>query len=229
MDPFWRNVVAARNFSVRWMLSNTREVAVAMKLLTILLLLLPPVLLEAQTVAPTAPTGLQPGDILEISIWREPDLSGRFPVDTSGRVTLPLIGEQQVSGVPIDQIRDRLLELYREQLRNPSITITPLRRIYVLGQVSRPGLYEVNPTISLAGAIALAGGANPEGDLSNLKVVRDNQVVVDQISSESALASIHVLSGDQIFVGRRSWFERNSTFLVSALLSVTSIVISLMR
>lgn len=188
-----------------------------------------PLSAHAQSAAQPITTGLQPGDILEIDIWREQELSGRFPVDTSGRVTLPLIGEQMVSGMPLDEVRDRLLELYRVQLRNPSITITPLRRIYVLGQVSRPGLYEVNPTISLAGAIALAGGANAEGDLSNLKVIRDNEVILDEVPSESALASIHVLSGDQVFVGRRSWFDRNSTFLVSALLSVTSIVISLMR
>ena len=172
---------------------------------------------------------LMPGDVIEVAIWREEDLSGEFLVDPDGYVTLPLLGQSPVTGLSWRTVRDRLLEAYLEELRNPSIELTPLRRIYVLGEVNEPGLYPVDPTVSLAGAVAMAGGASPLGDLRNLRVVRGGVLVLDGIPSENALASLDVRSGDEIFVGRRNWFSRNSTFVISALLSVSTIIITLSR
>lgn len=182
---------------------------------------------------PTAPDPgsmvLQPGDVVRVEVWREKDLSGAFLIDETGSVTLPLLGRRKVAGTPIDVVRDTLVAEYQAQLRNPSVTITPLRRVYVLGEVNVPGLYQVDPTVSLAGAIALAGGANAQGDLRSLRVVRNGEVIMEGVQAERALASADIRSGDQIFVNRRNWFERNSTFLVSALISVTSIIVSLTR
>src|SRR5690606_38143674 len=118
------------------------------------------------------------------------------------------LGPQQVGGVSADVVKERLLAGYRNELRNPSIVITPLRRVYVLGEVNEPGLQLVDPTMSLAGAIALAGGANPNGDLRNIRVVRQGRVVLDKIPAERGLALVDVRSGDEIFVGRRGWFDR---------------------
>ena len=184
--------------------------------------------LRAQT--PSAPSvALRPGDVISVEVWREEDLTGEFLVNENGDVTLPLLGEIHVVDVPLAQLRDSLIAAYRRELRNPSIVITPLRRIYVLGEVTEPGLYNVDPTISLAGAIAMAGGANTQGDLDNIRVVRGDGQVRAGLRMDSQLSEADVRSGDQIFVGRRSWFDRNSTFIVSALLSITSIVISLVR
>jgi protein involved in polysaccharide export with SLBB domain len=189
------------------------------------LLLLPFSLLEAQTPAPT----LMPGDALQITVWREADLSGEFIVAEDGTVTLPLLGRRTVAGVSLTDLQSQLLTAYGEQLRNPSVVITPLRRVYVLGEVHRPGLQSVDPTVSLAGVIALAGGANAQGDLRRIRIVRDGEVIAQRMGATQALSTIDVRSGDQIFVERRSWFDRNSTFVVSALLSGASIVIALMR
>lgn len=172
---------------------------------------------------------LQPGDVLAVEVWREPDLSGQFRVNEDGHVIIPLLGRFRAADVPIEELRDSLYSAYAAELRNPSIVITPLRRIYVLGEVSVPGLYNVDPTISIAGAVAMAGGANPQGSLQNIRVVRSDGVEQQGLRVDSPLAQSGIASGDQIFVGRRSWFDRNSTFVVSALLSVTSIVISFMR
>lgn len=172
---------------------------------------------------------LRPGDVLEVLIWREEDLSGEFVVDRDGVVTLPLLGRREVTGEPWRSVHDGLLEAYGRELRNPSVIVTPLRRVYVLGHVNTPGLYPVDPTVSLAGVIAMAGGADQEGDLTKVQVIREGEVLIDEVSVASALESVDVQSGDQIFVGRRSWFERNSTFLVSATLSVASILITLLR
>ena len=181
-----------------------------------------------QVVPASSELVLMPGDVLQVVIWREEDLSGEFQVDRDGVVVLPLLGERTVAGRPWGEVKDELLEGYRGELRNPSIELTPFRTVYVLGEVHLPGLYPVQPTHdNLAGAVALAGGATPQGDLTNLKVVREGTIVLDGIPGERGLAALGIRSGDQIFVARRGWFDRNSTFLVSAMLSLTSIVVTL--
>jgi protein involved in polysaccharide export with SLBB domain len=172
---------------------------------------------------------LQPGDVLKIEIWREENLSGEFLVDEAGRVTLPLLGNRLVGGMTLTAVRDTLLIAYRKELRNPSISIIPLRTVYILGEVNEPGRYEVDPTVSLAGAIALAGGASQQGDLDKIRVIREGEVILRGVRAEEALDRIDIRSGDQIFVDERGWFERNSTFLVSASLGVVSIIISIIR
>jgi polysaccharide export outer membrane protein len=170
---------------------------------------------------------LRSGDVVQVRVWREADLSGAFVVDPRGRVVLPLLGERAVTGRSWSLVKDELLNAYAGELRNPSIELTPLRRVFVLGEVNKPGAYDLDPAMSLAGAVATAGGANPSGDLRKVRVVRDGAVVVDGVPLEGGLAGVDVRSGDQVFVGRRGWTERNSTFLVTAALSLTSIFVSL--
>ena len=171
---------------------------------------------------------LLPGDALQVRIWRELDLSGTFIVDETGTVTLPLLGRIAVTGIPIAELRQELLDQYGVELRNPSIDITPLRRVYVLGEVNQPGLLAVDPTVTLAGAVALAGGASPIGDLAKLRIMREGLLLLGDVGPETDLLSVGIRSGDQIFVERRAWLDRNSTFLVSATISVASIVVALL-
>ena len=171
---------------------------------------------------------LQPGDLLRVQIWREETLSGDFLVNERGLVVLPMLGPIEVAGRPVPALRDSLLAAYSTQLRNPSINIVPLRRVYVLGEVGSPGLYPVDPTITLAGVIALAEGATPSGDLRNIQISRNGEVIQESVQAGTTLTAADVRSGDQVFVGRRSWFERNSTFLVSLLVSVPGIIASIL-
>jgi len=173
--------------------------------------------------------GLLPGDSLQILIWLEPDLSGGFVVDEEGVVTLPMLGRLSTSRVPFPELRAQLIGLYQRELRNPSITITPVRRVYVLGEVNFPGLYGLDLTASLANAVALAGGVNRDGDLRKLSLVRDGKKILSSIDPTVDLMSTGIRSGDQILVERRGWLDRNQTFLISTILSATSIVVALLR
>lgn len=173
-------------------------------------------------------TWLQPGDVLRLSVWREADLNGDFVVDESGYVTLPMLGRRRVTERAVEELRGEIIADFARQLNNPSVQITPLRRIFLLGQVGRPGVYTLDPTVSLAGAIALAGGATAAGDLRRIQVVRDGEIFQSNVSPAASLNTMDVRSGDQIFVGERGWFARNTTFLASALLSVTGLVVSIL-
>ena len=171
---------------------------------------------------------LGPGDVVRILVWREPDLSGEFIVDELGVVTLPMVGKVTVRDLPVSQMRDKLMTTYTAQLRNPSVTITPLRRVYVLGEVNRPGLYNADPTLSLAGVLALAGGATSGGDIRRIKVVRNGSVVQNRVDAGASLVKVNVRSQDQIFIDRRPWIDRNSALLGSAAISAVTLVLSVL-
>ncbi|HEV2734130.1 MAG TPA: polysaccharide biosynthesis/export family protein [Longimicrobiaceae bacterium] len=198
-------------------------------LLLLVLLLLPQAVALGQARGSEDAT-LLPGDVVRVQIWKEEDLSGDFMIDENGTITLPLLGQQRVAGMPVSRLRDTLIEQYRVQLRNPSINITPLRRLHVLGEVQKPGIYPVDLTVSLAGVVALAGGATPAGDLRRIRIVRDGQVLHNRAEAGQTLNTLDIRSGDQIFLEQRSWLSRNSSALLASGLSffgsiVTTLII----
>lgn len=190
-------------------------------LLVLLALAVPPSLGAQDSVAAVT---VQPGDIVRLTVYREADLNGEYLVDENGMATLPLIGPQRLAGLGFDALREHLIQEYQKHLRNPSITVTPLRRVNVLGEVQRPNLYAVDPTVSLVGAVALAGGATPEGDLRRIRVIRNGQVIRNRVGEAETLTALDIRSGDQIVVDRRSWMDRNSAAVVSAILAIPSLV-----
>ena len=139
-----------------------------------------PVSLETQELPRMGGLSLVPGDFLRVLVWREEDLSGEFQVDQNGNLVLPLLGEVSVEERGWDEVRDWLLQEYGKELRNPSIELTPLRSVYVLGEVNLPGRYNIDPTNdNLAGAVSLAGGVTLNGDMRNMRIVRDGGVILE--------------------------------------------------
>jgi protein involved in polysaccharide export with SLBB domain len=178
---------------------------------------------------PEATFTLEPGDVVKTDVWRERDLTGEFSVDEAGRLTLPMIGMVQVTGRPWTVLRDSLLGEYARQLKNPSVTLTPLRRVQVLGEVARPGNYLADPTLSLAGLVALAGGATFNGDLHRVRVVRGGRTIISSASVESLLLQNGIHSNDQVFVDRRAWLERNGAIVASLLVSTAGILVTILH
>lgn len=186
--------------------------------------------LHAQSAADTGERFmLGPGDVLRVKIWREKDLDGDYMVDERGVVTLPLLGSRTVTGIPWGDLRDSLMTGYRRELKAPSVSLVPLRRVYVLGEVTKPGLYLADPTLPLAGIVALAGGASPQGDLGRTRLVRNGVTIARSVRVDGDSNQLDVRSGDQIIVDQRGWFERNSTFVASAAISIASIIITFVR
>jgi polysaccharide export outer membrane protein len=169
---------------------------------------------------------LHPGDVIELKVHPEAVLSGPVPVDERGIATFPILGPRPVGGVAWSEVRDAVIAAYRRELRDPVITLTPLRRISVLGAVNKAGIFLVDPTLPLAGAIALAEGASEEGDLRRVRVLREGRTLVADVPVERLLIDADVRSGDQLFVERRGWWARHSGAVVGALISAVSIVVS---
>ncbi|MEX2527829.1 MAG: polysaccharide biosynthesis/export family protein [Gemmatimonadota bacterium] len=186
--------------------------------------------LEAQSPVEmlTADRRLRPGDMIRLRIWREPELSGEFPIDAAGTVVFPQLGEVRVMDFEsTEALEVHLTQGYQRVLRNPSIEITVLRRVSILGAVTRPGLYHVDPTVSVADALAMAGGATIQGNPDQIQVIRDGQQVASRVTQNTLITDSPIRSGDQLFVPERSWVARNAG-VVGALISASvSLVIAL--
>ncbi len=172
---------------------------------------------------------LRPGDIVKLRIWREPDLSGDFPVDESGSVVFPKIGSVAVNVITPDSLKRFLIGTYSGYLRDPSIDVTLLRRVIVSGAVRNPGLYPADATTTVADVLALAGGATQDGRRDQVDIRRDGKTVATRLSSRTRLSESTLHSGDQLYVPERGWASRNTavvTAVISALGFVTATIIT---
>ncbi|HEY8257420.1 MAG TPA: polysaccharide biosynthesis/export family protein [Gemmatimonadales bacterium] len=182
---------------------------------------------QAQGQAP-APSGdvLVTGDLVRITVWEKPELSGEFLVNPEGTLAHPLYQEVKVAGVPLSVAKQRLREfLAASYTKDPLIVVEPLLRVTVGGQVNAPNVYSVPRGTTITQAVALAGGATNEAKLSNTRVLRGGQIMkLDLTKADAAGAGQTVKSGDQVQVGRRGNFFRDG---IGPFASLTAAVISI--
>ena len=165
-----------------------------------------------------------------MSIWREEERSGDYIVDEAGSVVFPRVGEYSVLQETPPSLQAKLLASYGRYLRDPNIDVIVLRRIIVRGAVNEPGLKMADPTITIADALALAGGATSLGDQNKIQIFRDGLVILGDISVDTRLADSIIRSGDQIFVPERGWVRRNTGLVATAAsLSVTLLIALFIR
>jgi|CXWL01.1.fsa_nt_gi polysaccharide export outer membrane protein len=188
-----------------------------------LLLLVTPLTGQAPTDA------LRPGDVLRLRIFREPELSGDFPVNERGVVTLPRLGDLRIGEWPADSIRPRLTRGFAEFLREPVVEIALLRRVAIYGAVLKPGLYPVDATMTVQDALALAGGSAPDGRRDRVELLRGDQRLLTDLRLGTSLGQVKLQSGDQLFVPQRSWLSRNTWLLGSFIGATATIIAVVMR
>jgi polysaccharide export outer membrane protein len=167
----------------------------------------------------SAPPGYQlaPNDGIGVEVFGEEDLKTQARLDSEGNVSLPLIGSVRLNGLTLAQATTRVTELYaRDYLVSPKVKVTLLgyarRRFTVLGQVNKPGSFEMPETspggIDLMEAIAMAGGYTRIAAPERTSVRRHLANGGDQILRVNAkrvergqTANFRVQDGDSITVG----------------------------
>ncbi|HEU0016231.1 MAG TPA: polysaccharide biosynthesis/export family protein [Longimicrobium sp.] len=172
---------------------------------------------------------LRPGDVIRLRIWQEPTLTGEFPVDESGMATLPKLGAMQVADVSPDVLQARLVEAYAQYLQHRSIQVTLLRRVQILGAVRNPGLYPVDPTMTVSDALALAGGTTPQGRPDRVQLIRGGKRMDVVLSADTRIAGSPVHSGDQLYVPERSWLSRNTGVVAAAVSGTITLLVAVIR
>lgn len=204
-------------------------VAVVVAVTPMLLLAQAPATPEPSVHAAASMPGLLPGDIVRLRIWREPDLSGEFPVDESGTVVFPKLGPLKVESESPQELTAALVSRYSRYLKDPSIEITLLRRVNVLGAVVHPGVFPIDPTMTVSDVLALAGGATPDGDRYRADLLRDGKRLPIELASSDRVADLPIRSGDQLFVPERSWASRNQAIIAATISASVSLLIVLLR
>ena len=194
------------------------------------LLLMLPIMAVSQSAPPgvdstrKGSSNLRPGDLVLVSIWREPDLSDTVHVDNDGVAVFPKLGPIRVTGIPPDSLERLLVQQYSQYLQNPSIRVSVLRRITIFGAVVHPGPYPVDLTMTIPDALALAGGATPDGVADKVELRRGTTTMVVDLSGNNRIGDLSLLSGDQLVVPRRSWISRNPGFIMAGIGALTSIL-----
>jgi polysaccharide export outer membrane protein len=167
--------------------------------------------------------------MIRLKIWREPEMSGDVTVDEQGVATLPRIGSLRVSGVRADSLKRLLVRSYAKYLRDPSVDITVLRRVTVMGAVRTPNVYQIEPTMTVADAVALAGGATSDGKQDQVELRRQGGGKPLKLTRDSRLADTPIRSGDQLYIPQRSWLSRNTGLVFGGISTAISIVYLISR
>ena len=144
----------------------------------------PPVshLTEAQAAAAAVATPdqdkylLGPEDAIEISVWKEPDLTKQLVVRPDGKITYPLIGEVQASGRTVKQLQEEILKRLEKYVTDAHVTVILLKaqnyKIYVTGKVNKPGDFLIGKPVNVMQAISMAGGLTPFASPGSIMVLR---------------------------------------------------------
>lgn len=171
---------------------------------------------------------LRPGDVIKVVVWGQVEYSGDYQIDERGVLEYPVIGELEVRDLTVAQLRDRIRQGLETIFNNPFVTVRPQFRMAVLGKVERPGLYVVDPTLSVLDVVALAGGPNPSGNLNGVKLLRGGdelRLALEGGVRGRTLQEIGVRSGDQIIVPRKFLSREDVILILQAVQIAVSVAV----
>ena len=122
---------------------------------------------------------LAPGDILNISVWGYPELVVQEQIiRPDGKIAFPLVGEEKAEGMTPSMLADILTEMLSDYVKDPKVTVNVFKprttRIYVLGEVTKPGMYEIERQHNLLDAIGTAGGYTKDAAKKNVFIMHQN-------------------------------------------------------
>jgi polysaccharide biosynthesis/export protein len=137
-------------------------------------------------------------DVLSVVYWREKDMSAEVVVRPDGRVALPLINELHAAGMTPEAFRDRLITAARRFVEDPNPTVMVKtinsRRVFIAGQVEKPGPYPLNNSCTVLQLIAMAGGIKEFAKGRNISIIRteDGAQRVYEFNYQDALNRKHL-------------------------------------
>jgi polysaccharide export outer membrane protein len=122
---------------------------------------------------------LGPEDLLEITVWKNPDLSRITAIRPDGYISMPIIGDVQAAGLTAAALSQRIAERYKEYIQVPSVSVSVKElnsyAVFVIGEVAKPGKYPLKSYVTVLQAISLAGGFTTYASKNKLQVVRITQ------------------------------------------------------
>jgi polysaccharide biosynthesis/export protein len=131
---------------------------------------------RSDTTAVLPDYGIQPGDVLTVSVWKEEGLQSDVLVRPDGGISFPLVGDVSAAGKTIQQlsalITERLTKYIPDPVVNVAIKALSGNKVYVIGKVNHPGEFPITSYVDVVQALSMAGGANPFAALNDIKILR---------------------------------------------------------
>jgi polysaccharide export outer membrane protein len=155
-----------------------------------------------------------PEDVIEVSVWKSPDLSTTIMVRPDGMISLPLIGDIQASSHTAKELKEEIEQKLTEYKQDPIVSIivkeANSQAIYVTGEVSRPGKYPLRSETTIVQAITLAGGFTQWADKDQIVIIRKSPMnpegnrftlkYSDIVSGKNMKANILLKAGDTVII-----------------------------
>lgn len=153
-----------------------------------------------------------PEDVLQIDVWKQPNLSLSVPVRPDGKISLPLLGDIQAAGVTPVELGNSIQKMLRKYVSNPQVTVIVTainsQRVYVLGEVNHPGPVTLYPNMSPLQALSAAGGFTQFAKRNRVYVLRRDGKKEERykfnykaaVRGDSAGQAIVLRPGDTIIV-----------------------------
>jgi polysaccharide biosynthesis/export protein len=153
-----------------------------------------------------------PQDVLRIDVWKENEISRSVPVRPDGKISLPLLNDVQAAGQTSMELANTITEGLKKFINSPQVTVTVTeinsRRVYVTGEVTRPGAFPLLPNMTVLQALTSAGGFTQFARLKKIYVLRteDGKQVKhpfnykDVVNGNRPEDNIVLQSGDTIVV-----------------------------
>ena len=184
-----------------------------------------------------------PGDVLQVIVYGHEDLStpsnasnsSPYVVRPDGKVSFPLIGDVDVTGKTVAQFREELANRFSQYLVMPSISVNVMKlgttRVYVLGEIKRPGLYELEKSHKVIDALAKAEGFTEKAAKKNVFLVRAGSTEVEKLNVNNYLtkadqkANVVLNEGDCLYLtsNHKVIFSRDIMPFLSAAYYVSEI------
>ncbi len=119
---------------------------------------------------------IQPNDLLEIFVWKEPELTRKVLVRPDGRISFPLVQDLQAAGISPAELKTVIESRLKEYLSAPNVTVVVEQiqsyRVYVIGKVQKPGIQTIEKPVTVLQALSLAGGFQDYAKDGEIVVVR---------------------------------------------------------
>lgn len=176
---------------------------------------------------------LNPGDGVRIIFYNISDnISGDYYIQQNGFLQLPFIGNIDTRNLDFKFIKTQIVTKYDSLYKNPELTVQPLLRINILGEVRNPGYYYVTDVEKISGILALAGGVTGSAASKEIYILRGEEEIELDVSELTAkgntAADFGLRSGDRIFVPRSFWADASQYAIIFSGIAVLSTVIALL-
>lgn len=176
---------------------------------------------------------LTPGDGVRITFLNIQDqITGDYYIQQDGNIQLPFIGLVKTTNLDYKEIKKTIFFKYSELYKDPALTIQPLLKINILGEVRTPGYYYVTDVEKMTGILALAGGVTGSAATGEVIIIRDEKEIEldmsELIEKGNTVSDIGLKSGDRLFIPRSFWADAGQYGLILSGLAVLVTLVSIL-